>query len=101
MRCIHLLSGCCTLITTCFDHFELRKGEALVQLFDPGDELSGEIHPGMLLLDEEAIMLAAILQSHRNPTVASMPAMQYLSCLLHINISITQTRTHQYFLRLL
>jgi hypothetical protein len=67
----------------------------LVELFDTSDEISGEINPGMLCPDEEAVMLAAILQSHRNPTVAYMPAMQTLSCLLHINITIAQTRTHQ------
>ena len=80
IRFLQWLAGCFTPITRRFDHCELRQGNALVELCDPGDEFSGEIHPGMLCPDEEAMMLAAILQSHRNPTVACMLGMPFLSC---------------------
>jgi hypothetical protein len=101
IRFLQWLAGCFTPITRRFDHFELRQGKALVELFDPRDKISGEGNPRLLCRDEEAVMLAAILQSHRNPTVASMPDMQSFSCLLHVHISIAQIRTHHYFLSLL
>src|SRR6266496_6136840 len=62
IRGLPWLLGGCTLITTCLDHFELRQWKALVERGDPGDELSGEGNPRLLCRDEEAVMLAAILQ---------------------------------------
>jgi hypothetical protein len=101
IRFIQWLPGGFTLITRRFSHYELREWKAVVELGDPGDELSGEGHPSLLCRDAEAVMLAAILQSHRRPTVAYMPAVPSLSYLLHLNIPIALMQTHHSFLKLL
>jgi hypothetical protein len=52
------------LITPCFGDFEIREWDALVELFDPGDELRGESNPLSLCNGKKLLMLAAILESH-------------------------------------
>ena len=59
-----LRDGFFALITPCFDNFELRKWEALVELFDPSDEIRGESNPLLLSHGKKSLMLAAILKSH-------------------------------------
>ena len=66
---IQLLSGGLrddffALITSYFDNFELRKREALVELFDPSDEIRRESNPLLLSHGKKSLMLAAILKSH-------------------------------------
>jgi len=77
IRRIQLLPGCLSvgffaLITPYFDNFELRKWEALVELFDPSDEFRGESNPLILSHGKKSLMLAAILKSHTSS--------YYLSC---------------------
>lgn len=52
------------LITPCFDNFELWQGEALIERFDPRDELRGESNPLILSHGKKPLMLVAILESH-------------------------------------
>jgi hypothetical protein len=59
-----LLDAFSALITRCLDNFELREWEALVELFDAGDEIRGESNPPILCSDKKPLMLAAILKSH-------------------------------------
>ena len=95
IHCLPWLFRCVTPITPGFNDFERRQGKALIEHFDPRDERSGAIHPGLLVLDEEAFMLAAIRQSHRHLTVASRPALRSPSGFLPIHINMAQTRMIQ------
>jgi len=67
-----LRDGFFALIAPCFDNFKLRKWEALVELFDPSDEIRGESNPLILSHGKKSLMPAAILKSHTSP--------YYLSC---------------------
>jgi len=95
IHCLPWLFRCVTPITPGFNDCERRQGKALIEHFDPRDERSGERHPGLLVLDEEAFMLAAIRQSHRHLTGAPMPALRSLSSFLPIHLDLTQTRMIQ------
>jgi len=90
IRGLPWLPGCFTPLTRRFDHFELRQGNALVERCDPGDELSGESHPGMLLPDEEAFMLTALVKRHRNPTGSSRPEIRCLSLCIGTNQGVLE-----------
>jgi len=59
-----LLDDFFALIAHCFDNFEIREWDVVIDLFDPGDKLRGKGNPLILFNGEKPLMLTAILKSH-------------------------------------